>query len=242
MPEPNIGREELVTTYRPQDHEPIVALQDETINICKPQQEIVEEKETTGAKSENIALVQGDSIHLMIWKVMCDYRPYTSADVSLLLSDMGVPTSSVYSMMSQLNKKGWFEREEAGIPPRFTYTLKHSIPMPLGAPLDISQENTTNTEEGTTMTRAATAATKEPLTQVQKQPLIEVVIKIKGQIFSDEEVKQLGNELAMLGYGNGVFRKPTRSLVSTAITIKGVSFTGEELEDLMDHLKSKKMV
>lgn len=229
MPEPNTGREELVTTFRPQE---------------RPVEVVVEEFHPPVAKtatSSTPPLLATDTIRIMIWKVMSDYKEYTVPDIVLLLSDMAKSATSVATALSALDGEGWFDRKHIGYQPRYSYTLRRSIPMPVDmrrrkteeAPAQSEQTETQVTEKEITMH----AVKNTPQAQA---PLVEIAVKIKGQLFTNLEAKQLTSELSLLGYGHAAQRlnHPPKGLVTKTISIKGMEFTDAELEELVNTLNA----
>jgi hypothetical protein len=73
-----------------------------------------------------------DGSYLAIWKVLCDYKPYTSADIILLLSDVGYPGSSISGRLSDAVAKGWVL--VSGEPGKRYYTLREGTPAPEAKP------------------------------------------------------------------------------------------------------------
>jgi hypothetical protein len=67
-------------------------------------------------------------------------------------------------------------------------------------------------------------------------PLIELAIPIKGEKFSFAECRQLVEELRALGYGRESGAVSQLSLVNQQVTIKGIVFEKNELDDIVKAL------
>jgi hypothetical protein len=67
-------------------------------------------------------------------------------------------------------------------------------------------------------------------------PLIELAIPIKGEKFSFAECRQLVEELRALGYGRESGAVSQLSLVNQQVTIKGIVFEKNELDDIVKSL------
>ena len=234
MPEPNTGRDELVTTYRPQEHKPVVAVEEH------PATQPTKPPEPTSIPTP--PLLATDTIRIMIWKVMSDYKEYTTPDIVLLLGDMAKTATSVATALSALDGEGWFDRKEIGRSPRYSYTLRRSIPMPTDMRRRKAEEKpaaqSEQTETQVTEKEITVHAVKN--TPQAQAPLVEIAVKIKGQLFTSSEAKQLTSELSLLGYGHAAQRlnHPPKGLVTKTISIKGMEFTDAELEVLVSTLNA----
>lgn len=238
MPDPNTGREELVTTFRPQEHKSVVAIEEHPAI-----QPTVTTKPLEPASIPTPPLLATDTIRIMIWKVMSDYKEYTTPDVVLLLGDMAKTATSVATALSGLDGEGWFDRKEIGRSPRYSYTLRRSIPMPTDMRRRKAEEKTDaqseQTETQVTETKEITVQAVKNTPQLQA-PLVEIAVKIKGRIFTNQEVKQLTSELSLLGYGHAAqrFNQAPKGLVTKTIYIKGMEFSDAELEELVNTLSA----
>lgn len=237
MPEPNTGRDELVTTFRPQEHKSAVVVEEHPAI-----QPTVTTKPLEPTSIPTPPLLATDTIRIMIWKVMSDYKEYTTPDIVLLLGDMAKTATSVASALSALDGEGWFDRKEIGRSPRYSYTLRRSIPMPTDMRRRKAEEKpaaqSEQTETQVTEKEITVHAVKN--TPQPQAPLVEIAVKIKGQLFTSLEAKQLTSELSLLGYGHAAQRleHPPKGLVTKTISIKGMEFTDAELEVLVSTLNA----
>lgn len=192
---------------------------------------------------DHAATMHGDdSVVVLIWKAMSDYKPYKTSEVATLIQAIRpeVKTIAVQNMMSTLKAKGWFIKSESN-----TLTLRRDqkLPVPKGRAEKTSSllEGPTSKQEEPAMASQVTQTPPPPTSLVQvkthesQQPkvaLLDLAVKIKGQVFTLGECRQLVHELRGLGYGRPV-HQPQTGLVSRSITIKGIDFTEAELEDVV---------
>lgn len=205
-----------------------------------------EPKETPVLKTTPVIL-ESDSIFIKIWKVMSDYKPYTSNEICLLLSEFDVKAGTVSSRLSILNNThGWFTVESVGR--GFAYTLKRDIPMPddsfIGDPRTMANHEVKSTPvESQAMTKPAktpvhvTASTPStPPAPALVTPLVEIIIRVKGIDLTFMEAREITKVLKSQGYGQGYGGKNNVSsnnlLISTNVCIKGQTFMPEELETI----------
>jgi len=73
-----------------------------------------------------------DGMMLTIWKVLCDYKSYTSQEVVLLLREYGVNAQTVFAALSRMASLGWVtrEREPSKSGTAYRYTLKTTTQPP----------------------------------------------------------------------------------------------------------------
>jgi hypothetical protein len=90
----------------------------------------------------------------------------------------------------------------------------------------------TNTKYNTTPSLVQVAPKAAPIAA----PLIELAIPIKGEKFSFAECRQLVEELRALGYGRESGAVSQLSLVNQQVTIKGIVFEKNELDEIVKSL------
>jgi hypothetical protein len=193
------------------------------------------------------AIQPGDTLDAAIWKLMADYCEYSAADLVVLLEEYDYNPVSVSPKMSMFFKKGYVTRREVQQLPKrpfFVYQL-NDMPMPefagrhapaaneLAAPqVPAVQPHNENKEEEVNGKQYTPIRTLTAVAEVKdEQPMFEVSMKIRGADFTFDEVKALYVELTSNGFAAGAPAK--KSLLQATYNIKGVSFTHEELNQLV---------
>jgi hypothetical protein len=92
------------------------------------------------------------------------------------------------------------------------------------------------TQEENEMSKAASLVQVVAKNAPISAPLIELAIPIKGQKFTFAECRQLVDELRALGYGRDGGAVSVLSLVNQQVTIKGVVFEKDELDNIVKAL------
>lgn len=200
---------------------------------------------------EPIAINSGDSVRVAIWKVMCDLKEYSAADVALLLEDFDYKATTVKPYMTILMREGWFERFEhrTGTTNRLTYTyrLKAEIPNPDVIPTEVLEEieATTNevpqqeqldlTQPSNETTMSNVTAIHQPNSALEEPQLYNVSITLKGIPFTVAEAHQLSEELLGAGYGASNVL-PRSKMFERTVTLRGKTFTEEELDTVSKRL------
>lgn len=102
---------------------------------------------------------------------------------------------------------------------------------------DVTPEITPiETQEENEMSKAASLVQVVAKNAPIAAPLIELAIPIKGQKFTFAECRQLVDELRALGYGRDGGAVSVLSLVNQQVTIKGVVFEKDELDNIVKAL------
>lgn len=155
-----------------------------------------------------------DTKAMMLWKVMADYKPYTVSEVAIMLEYYHIfGKSTVSVMISQLNKRGWFTKEN------HTYTLRREIPMP-----DKSFTITYN------VAKPNTEETIIPLVEPKNADVsapFETVVTVPNWKYSNAST-------------NRVIHDETNTSELITVNLKGVVFTLNELEVLIKQIKQVK--
>ena len=181
-----------------------------------------------------------DTKAMMLWKVMADYKPYTASEVAIMLEyyhNFGKSTVSV--MISQLNKRGWFTKENR------TYTLRREIPMPDKSFTIAYNVAKPNTEETIIpLVEPKNADVSAPFETVIIVPTVEgsnastnrvihdetntselITVNLKGVVFTLNELEVLIKQIKQVKDTFTQFSKDNLLQIERVITVKGVKFT-----------------
>lgn len=152
----------------------------------------------------------------------------------------------------------------------FIYTLKEGVPMPKSrtigpksqkaeAPeaepqqepaqqeLPVAQDQEPQDsitpaapQENIEMSKPSLVTVRTVAPEIAAAKLLDLTVRIKGEIFTLEECRQLTEELQKLGFGQNKHR-PKTSLVEQAVMIKGVEFTADELDQIVNGLLAERL-
>jgi hypothetical protein len=212
-----------------------------------------------------------DTMAQAAWKAISDHKPYRSAEVFMLLQTVfpDIKEQSLYARLSQMYSEGLLMRtpdldsKSRG----FIYTLKEGVPMPKSRPIGPKSQKAeapvAETHQEPAQQELPVAQAQEPITPAAPQeniemnkpslvtvrtaapaapaaPLLDLNVRIKGEVFSLEECRQLTEELQKLGFGQNKHR-PKTSLVEQSVLIKGVEFTADELDQIVNGLLAERL-
>lgn len=210
-------------------------------------------KPTPPAPTLNMA----DGIFVSIWKVMSDYKPYTAAEIMLLLGEIGFNTNSVSARISQLNiTYQWFDVTKIRGQRAVAYTLNKSIPMPTGPNLSdvvaakTAMTNTTKSAQPVTEQKkeqpvkasASTANNQQRTFSVAiptdgrpakedesaPVPLVEVSVRIKGTSLTFAEAEEITRQLIASGYSSNNSNGFQKTLLESPLFGVSVTIKGKQ--------------
>lgn len=245
---------EAIATVYPSLTQPNVVVEEPPV---QEQPAITTEQATPASEVHHI--LPTDTLAIAVWKALSDYKPYSTAEIALLLQCLNedLKPESVVARVSNMYADGMLERTRVPGTRGFLYTLKKGVPMPEKAhtrqtalqttesaaevPETQSQDNT-ETQDNTDMSQQTKSNAAPRLVQVnnaaaEKVELIELAITIKGEKFTFRECDQLVDELKSLGYGQTLNK--TLSLVNQTVTIKSNEFKKDELDTLVNTLAAE---
>lgn len=183
-----------------------------------------------------------DRLNTSIWKVTSDHKPYTVADLALLLGEIGIKPTTVSSMLSKLHlEKGWFDRT-GNRAIGFSYTLKRTIKCPVNEkPYNMQQRQVASSTPP-----QPTYADKHGLSSgVVKSstvpvPKVEPVASTATQTLTPKETPMVANHSGFTAPSPSLAQQfqatAVQPLVSISVKIKGMDFSVDEARALATDL------
>lgn len=235
----------------------------ETAPSVAVQQEIKEDKtmKVIAGNEKASEIKAGDTIIVMIWKLLSDHLPRTIAEIAKALEVHGVAKASIKAQMTKMIALGTWFNEGPEMRNR-TYQLKYGTECPaIIKPGHYPRKSKAVTIVATDVPAITTApvtgfsvfmqpmpsadAVKMPeqvlSTKTEAVKLFELTVKIKGVDTTVSEMIVIYRNLVDMGYAfkpvNASVTPSNQSLIKTTTTIKGVEFTSEELYELAAELK-----
>lgn len=207
-------------------------------------EQAVEMRETKRKQATHV-IEPGDSVDLAIWKVMSDYKPYSSTDVATMLSIHGFKPTTVRPRISTLHGNGhdgWFTRiTDHANHRQFIYTLRREIEAPVNKPgTAVTAKAPRSGQASLALTETAAPTPTNPAPQEitmpanQDLPLLQFNVSIKGKQYSIDEARAMGQELLEGGFGeeNDDKGAGTSRFLKVKIELDGMAFTMEEANTL----------